>query len=143
VAEVNRSVLVGYAAEQMFALVDHVESYPEFLPWCGGVTLIHRDAQVTRAEIFINYHGIRQSFTTENAKMEPGEMHIRLIEGPFRSLEGGWRFTELAGRGCKVELSLSYDFSSRILEKAIGPVFSHIADTLVDAFARRAEHVHG
>jgi len=127
----------------MFALVDQVESYPEFLPWCGGVTLIHRDAQVTRAEIFINYHGIRQSFTTENAKMEPSEMHIRLIEGPFRSLEGAWRFTELAGRGCKVELSLSYDFSSRILEKAIGPVFSHIADTLVDAFARRAEHVHG
>ena len=141
--EVNRSVLVEYSPEQMFALVDRVEDYPGFLPWCGGITLLHRDADVTRAAILINYHGIRQSFTTENAKQAPGEMRIRLIEGPFRRLEGGWRFTGLAGHGCKVELRLDYDYSSKILEKLIGPVFSHIADTLIDAFVRRAEQVHG
>ena len=141
--EVNRSVLVGYSPEQMFALVDRVEDYPGFLPWCGGITLLHRDADVTRAAILINYHGIRQSFTTENSKQSPNEMQIRLIEGPFRRLDGGWRFTGLAGRGCKVELSLKYEYSSRMLGKLIGPVFSHIADTMIDAFVRRAEQVHG
>jgi ribosome-associated toxin RatA of RatAB toxin-antitoxin module len=142
VPEVNRSVLVGYSPGQMFALVDRVEDYPGFLPWCGGVTLLHRDADVTRAAILINYRGIRQSFTTENAKQAPDEMRIRLLEGPFRSLEGSWRFTGLAGRGCKVELSLNYEYSSRILEKLIGPVFNHIASTLVEAFVKRAGQVY-
>jgi ribosome-associated toxin RatA of RatAB toxin-antitoxin module len=143
VAEVNRSVLVGYAPEQMFALVDAVEEYPRFLPWCGGATVLHRNERITRAAIVINYHGIRQSFTTENTKSEPSEMVIRLVEGPFRTLDGSWHFTGLAGRGCKVELRLHYEFSSRILEKLVGPVFNHIANTLVDAFARRAEKIYG
>src|SRR5689334_5270610 len=76
VPEVNRSVLVEFSPGQMFALVDRVEDYPNFLPWCGGTTLFHRDAGVTRAEIAVNYHGIRQRFTTENAKQEPVEMRI-------------------------------------------------------------------
>ena len=141
--EVSRSVLVGFTPEQMFGLVDAVEDYPRFLPWCGGATVLHRDERITRAAIVINYHGIRQRFTTENAKREPAEMLIRLVEGPFRSLDGGWRFTGLAGHGCKVELNLRYEFSSRILEALVGPVFNHIANTLVDAFARRAEQVYG
>ena len=141
--EVSRSVLVGFTPEQMFGLVDAVEEYPRFLPWCGGATVLHRDERLTRAALLINYHGIRQGFTTENAKREPVEMLIRLVEGPFRSLDGSWRFTGLAGRGCKVELNLRYEFSSRILEKLVGPVFNHIADTLVDAFARRAEQIYG
>jgi ribosome-associated toxin RatA of RatAB toxin-antitoxin module len=143
VPEVNRSVLVGFTPEQMFGLVEAVEDYPKFLPWCGGATVLHRDEHITRAAILINYHGIRQGFTTENAKRAPSEMLIRLVEGPFRSLDGSWRFTGLAGRGCKVELCLRYEFSSRILGKLVGPVFNHIADTLVDAFARRAEQVYG
>lgn len=125
----------------MYALVDAVEDYPRFLPWCGGATVIHRDARVTRATVLINYHGIRQSFTTENAKREPEEMLIRLVEGPFRALDGTWRFAALGERGCKVELKLHYEFSSRILERLVGPVFNRIANTLVDAFARRADEL--
>src|SRR5688572_19490004 len=127
----------------MFALVDAVERYPEFLPWCGGVSLLHRDAQVTRATIRINFHGLKQNFTTENAKRTPSEMRIQLIDGPFRKLEGGWRFTSLAGQGCKVELELSYEYSSRVLEKLVGPVFNRIAATLVEAFVKRAAQVYG
>jgi ribosome-associated toxin RatA of RatAB toxin-antitoxin module len=141
--EVNRSVLVEFTPAQMFALVDAVEDYPGFLPWCGGTTLRHRDAETTRATIQINYHGIRQSFTTENVKRAPHEMLIRLVEGPFRSLDGSWRFGDLAGRGCKIEFTLRYEFASRILEKLVGPVFQRIADTLVEAFVQRASRVYG
>jgi len=142
VPDVSRSVLVGHSPDQMFALVDDVERYPEFLPWCGSTTVLYRDDAVTRAAIQIRFHGIRQSFTTENAKRAPAEMRIRLIEGPFRRLEGGWRFTGLAGQGCKVELNLSYEYSSRMLEKLVGPVFNHIAGTLVEAFVKRAAQIH-
>jgi len=142
VAEVNHSVLVEFTPEQMFSLVDSVEQYPEFLPWCGNTTLIHRDSKTTRATIFINYHGIRQSFTTENIKCAPAEMLLRLIAGPFRSFQGNWRFIDLAGRGCKIEMHLRYEFAGRVLDKIIGPVFHHIASTLVEAFVKRAGQVY-
>jgi ribosome-associated toxin RatA of RatAB toxin-antitoxin module len=142
-AEVNRSVLVAHPAQRMFALVDAVEKYPEFLPWCGGTQLISRDARITRATIQIDYHGIRQSFSTENAKSEPQSMQIKLIEGPFKTLEGSWRFTDLGGDGCKIDLSLRYEFSSRMLEKLVGPVFGYIANNLVDAFVKRAQSIYG
>ena len=142
-AEVNKSVLVAHPASRMFALVDAVEKYPEFLPWCSGTQLLLRDLQITRATIHINYHGIRQSFTTENAKREPQLMQIRLIEGPFNTLHGSWRFSDLGGAGCKVELNLHYEYASHLLEKLVGPVFGYIADNLVDAFVKRAQALHG
>ncbi|MEO7728220.1 MAG: type II toxin-antitoxin system RatA family toxin [Burkholderiales bacterium] len=141
-AQVNKSVLVAYSASSMFELVDAVEKYPEFLPWCAGSVCNFRDEKITRATLQINYRGIRQSFSTENIKIPPQFMQIKLIEGPFRMLEGGWRFTDL-GAGCKIELAMTYEFSSRLLEKLVGPVFGYIANNMVDAFVTRARNVYG
>lgn len=127
----------------MFLLVDTVEKYPEFLPWCGGTELIFRDAHVTRATICIDYRGIRQRFSTENAKDEPRLMQIRLIEGPFKVLEGHWRFMDLGDYGCKIEFRLRYEFASGLFDKLIGPVFGYIANSLVDAFVKRAQNLYG
>jgi ribosome-associated toxin RatA of RatAB toxin-antitoxin module len=140
---VEKSVLVGHSAQQMFALVDAVEAYPEFLPWCDGAKVLHRDENRTRATININYHGAKQSFTTENTKEPPLVMSIRLVEGPFRILDGEWRFNTLAADACKIEFRLRYEFSSRILEMLVGPVFSYIANTLVDSFVQRADKIYG
>lgn len=141
--EVKRSVLVAHPAARMFDLVDAVESYPEFLPWCSGATVQHRDEARTRATLVIHYHGIRHSFTTENLKRPPHEMWIRLVDGPFRSLDGRWCFVALGEDGCRVEFRLHYEFSSRLLEKLVGPVFHYIANTLVEAFVRQAARLDG
>ncbi len=127
----------------MFDLVDEVERYPEFLPWCSGTKVLARDAQRTRATVMINYYGVKQRFTTENAKVPPTEMSIRLVEGPFRVLDGSWRFRALKEDACKIEFVLRYEFSSRLLEKLVGPVFGDIANTLVEAFIQRARQVYG
>lgn len=127
----------------MFALVDAVEAYPQFLPWCSGTDVIHRDDERTRATLHVNYHGVKQSFTTENAKQAPQRMSVRLVRGPFRVLEGEWRFNSLAEHACKVEFRLHYEFSSRLLETLVGRVFSHIASTMVEAFVKRADELHG
>ena len=140
---VEKSVLVGHSAPQMFALVDAVEAYPQFLPWCSGTDVIHRDDERTRATLHVNYHGVKQSFTTENAKEAPQRMSVRLVRGPFRVLEGEWRFQPLAEQACKVEFRLHYEFSSRLLETLVGRVFSHIANTMVEAFVKRADELHG
>jgi ribosome-associated toxin RatA of RatAB toxin-antitoxin module len=141
--QVRKSVLVPYAAADMFALVDEVERYPEFLPWCGGTRVLARDATCTVAAIDINYLGVRQSFTTENTKEGVERMHLRLREGPFRELTGEWVFRALMADACKVELALDYAFANALLEKAVGPVFGTIADTMIDRFVQRADALYG
>ena len=140
-AQVDKTVLVGHSAEHMFSLVDRVEDYTQFLPWCGGVELHQRDESVTEATLHIDYHGIKQKFTTQNLKQFPHSMEIRLKDGPFKHLKGHWRFISLAPDACKVEFSLQYEFSSVLLEKLISPVFSHIANTFVEAFVVRADNL--
>lgn len=140
-AEVRKSVLIEYSAGQMFQLVDQVEEYPQFLPWCGGSELIHRDDTRTVARLHIDYHGIRADFSTENDKQAPHSMKIRLRHGPFSHLDGAWQFRPLGESACKIEFQLRYAFSSRLLEKAVGPIFHHIANTFVDSFVRRAVQV--
>ncbi len=142
-AVVQKSVLVGYSAEQMFALVDTVENYPQFLPWCGGVEVHRRDVQSLEATLNINFHGVRQSFTTENTNSAPSLMKMKLVSGPFKQLDGTWIFKPLRANACKIEFELHYEFSSKILEHLIGPVFSKIANSFVDAFCSRAESIYG
>ena len=142
-ALVEKSVLIEYSAGQMFGLVDRVEDYPQFLPWCGSTELKFRDDKKTVATLHINYHSVKSHFTTENDKEIPSWMNIRLVDGPFRRLEGRWQFKPLAENACKIEFTLSYEFSSKLFEKIIGPVFNHIASTFVDAFVKRAAQVYG
>lgn len=142
-ALVEKSVLVPHSSQQMFDLVDQVENYPQFLPWCGGTDVKWRDDKTTLATILIDFHRVKQSFTTENAKQSPSLMEIKLQDGPFRLLNGSWRFTALSEDACKVEFRLHYEFSSKLLESLVGPVFSHITKNFVDAFVERAEKVYG
>ncbi|MBX3663734.1 MAG: type II toxin-antitoxin system RatA family toxin [Burkholderiales bacterium] len=141
--KVERSALVGYTAREMFALVEDIERYPEFLPWCSGTTVSLRTPEKTNASIQVNYRGVRQSFSTENLKQAPEKMTMKLVEGPFRILDGEWRFTPLTDSACRIDFSLHYEFSSRLLERIAGPVFGHIAGTMMEAFLKRAEQLHG
>jgi ribosome-associated toxin RatA of RatAB toxin-antitoxin module len=142
-ATVQKSVLVPYRAEQMFDLVDGVEAYPKFLPWCSAATILKRAAQETLARLDINYHGVRAHFTTANRRTRPERIVIELRDGPFRRLDGIWLFRALGTAGSKVELEMHYEFATSALERLIGPVFSHIANSFIDAFVRRAEQLHG
>jgi ribosome-associated toxin RatA of RatAB toxin-antitoxin module len=142
-ALVEKTVLIEQSADRMFGLVDRCEDYPTFLPWCSETEVKYRDEHKTVATLHINYHSVKSSFTTQNDKVHPTSMSIRLVDGPFRRLEGSWRFKPLAENACKIEFQLHYEFSSKLFEKVIGPVFNHIANTFVDAFVRRAAQVYG
>jgi ribosome-associated toxin RatA of RatAB toxin-antitoxin module len=138
---VSRSAIMNHSARDMFALVLDVESYPSFLPWCDRASVAERVPGRTVATLRINFHGLKEEFTTEN-RDRPGEsIDMKLVSGPFRSLEGGWRFTPLSGDACKVELDLRYEFAAGLLDTVVGKVFDEIASSLVDAFARRADQL--
>jgi len=140
---VGRSALVNHSAQQMFALVSEIESYPRFLPWCDRARVSERGQGRTVATLRINFRGLKEEFTTENRDLPNERIDMRLVSGPFRSLEGSWRFTPLSDTACKVELDLRYEIASTLLARLIGPVFDEIANSLVDAFARRADEQFG
>jgi len=139
---VTKSVLVPFAPAQMFELVDRVELYPQFLPWCGGARVLEQGENRKTARLDIDYHGVRAHFTTDNVNDRPASIVVTLKDGPFRHLHGEWRFRALGEHGCKVEFALAYEFATNLLDKVIGPVFSHIANTFIDAFVKRAEQVY-
>ncbi|HFD81284.1 MAG TPA: type II toxin-antitoxin system RatA family toxin [Gammaproteobacteria bacterium] len=140
---IHKSALVPYRPEEMFALVDDIESYPLFLPWCKSARVLRRSDDEVEASIEIAKGGVEKEFTTLN-RNHPGKMiEMRLVEGPFRRLEGFWRFEALGEHGCKVSLDLEFDFASRVLGMVVGPVFSQIANSLVDSFQKRAVEVYG
>ena len=142
-AMVQKSLLIERSSQQMFDLVDDVESYPKFLPWCNQTRVEFRDDTKTIATLHIKYHSVKSLFTTENEKEYPSRMTIKLVDGPFRQLEGTWHFRALAENACKIEFQLSYEFSSKLFEKIIGSIFSQIANTFVEAFVKRADAVYG
>jgi len=139
---IERSVLVPYSAERMFRLVEMVDDYPEFLPWCPASQARPLPDGSVEATIEIAFHGVRSRFTTRNVSTHPREIRITLVKGPFRNLSGHWHFLELPQESCKVTLNLEYQFAPGLLGRLIAPVFESIAGSLIDAFARRADSLY-
>ena len=142
-ATVKKSALVLYSAAQMYALVNDIEAYPQFLPWCRSARVVPTGPAELRATIEMAKGGIHKTFTTHNRMRENAQIDIRLIEGPFKQLEGCWRFEVLRIDTSKVLFDMNFEFSNTLLRMAIEPVFKQIANTLVDAFCQRAGDVYG
>lgn len=140
-ARVEKSALVPHAAASMFELVNDVDSYPQFLPWCRSARLLSRTTEELCGEIEVAKAGVRQTFSTCNRLFPHERIEISLKEGPFRRLDGSWQFVALREDACKVMLTLNFEFSNILMDKAFGVVFEQIANTLVDAFCKRAGEV--
>ena len=140
---IDRSALLPYTPEEMFKLVTDVEAYPEFLPWCSGSEILAQEDEGVVACIDFSVGNVSKSFTTRNVHRGCEEISMQLVNGPFSELQGFWRFQRLGEQGCKINLSLHYDFSSRMVGMVVGPVFNTIANSLVDSFTKRAVEIYG
>lgn len=140
---ITKSALVPYSTEQMFQLVDDVDHYPEFLPWCKSAEVIERKSESVEARLDIATSGFSKSFTTLNRLTATETIDMELVEGPFKHLKGTWQFDTLGTEGSKVSLDMSFEFSSKLMGLTLGPAFSKIASTLVDAFIQRAKQTYG
>jgi ribosome-associated toxin RatA of RatAB toxin-antitoxin module len=134
-----RSALVRHSAADMYSLVCDIDSYPEFLPWCDTATISEAAETYQIATITIDRRmkGIR--FTTRNTLVSDESVRMALVDGPFRKLSGLWRFIPLDEASCRVELTMDFEFNSRILGALLGPAFTKICDTMVAAFVKRAD----
>jgi ribosome-associated toxin RatA of RatAB toxin-antitoxin module len=139
----KRNALVPYSARQMFELVNAIEDYPRFLPWCHKSEIISRSETEIVASLDINWKGIHKSFTTRNVLFPYHRVEISLVNGPLHKLDGVWEFIALDEYACKILLDLEFEFTGHFVDKLFQPIFQHIATTLVDAFCKRANELYG
>lgn len=142
-SSVTKTANVSFSAERMYDLVNDIESYPEFLPWCTEAKVYERADQSLKAEVSLATGKIRQSFTTENI-MDPGRrIDIKLVSGPFKYLNGYWTFQDTGDQQCHIRLSMDFEFKNKLLKLTLNPIFNQFVNSLVGAFTQRAESVYG
>ncbi|MGR8980472.1 MAG: type II toxin-antitoxin system RatA family toxin [Gammaproteobacteria bacterium] len=139
---VQKSALVKFSAQQMFDLVNDIESYPKFLPWCSSSRILKREDDVVEAEIVISKGGFKKSFSTRNKVDQGGKITMSLLEGPFTYLEGTWNFMPLREDASKISLDLEFEMPSVLASLAFGTVFNQICNTMVASFTHRAKEVY-
>ncbi len=139
---VERSSLVTYTAAQMFALVNDVASYPEFLPWCVGTRVEEVSASERIAALKVSRGVLRTEFTTRNTLIQDAQIHMRLMHGPFRDLTGEWRFEAIGSRGSRVHFRIEFEFKNRLTATAFNAMFEAICGTIVEAFVKRAQQLY-
>mgnify|MGYP000155923317 CR=1 FL=1 len=142
-AQIERSALVAYSAQQMFDLINDVEAYPQYMDGCVGATVLHSSPEALEARLQLSKAGITQSFVTRNQLEPPHTMTMQLVEGPFSRFEGVWSFKALAEDACKVQLQMDFEFANKVLGLAASKWFESMASSQVDALCVRAKVIYG
>ncbi|ELY4576212.1 type II toxin-antitoxin system RatA family toxin [Cronobacter turicensis] len=140
--QISRTALVPYSAEQMYKLVNDVKSYPEFLPGCVGSRVLESSPSQMTAAVEVSKAGISKTFTTRNTLISNQSILMHLVDGPFKKLMGGWKFTPLTEDACQIEFNLDFEFTNKLIELAFGRVFKELASSMVQAFSQRAKEVY-
>ncbi|TYK66478.1 type II toxin-antitoxin system RatA family toxin [Colwellia echini] len=140
---ISRSALVMHSVDQMYQLINDIPSYPKFLPDCNDSKVISSDDESVTAALLVSKGGLSKWFTTKNTLISNEKIHLSLVDGPFKTLEGYWLLTPLSDDACKVSLELEYEFSSKLVSLAFGKVFGHFSNSLVKVFTQRAKEIYG
>lgn len=140
--QISRTALVPYSAEQMYQLVNDVQSYPEFIPGCTGSRVLESGPTQMTAAVDVSKAGISKTFTTRNTLTSNQSILMHLVDGPFKTLMGGWKFTPLSAEACRIEFQLDFEFTNKLIELAFGRIFKELASNMVQAFTTRAKEVY-
>jgi len=141
--KIKRSAIVPFSAQQIYDLVNDVNAYSEFLPWCASSQILEQSETSMRATLEVQKGKFRQTFTTENSLTAPDSIIMRLLDGPFSKLLGEWHFVALGEDACRVSFELDFAFNNKFLAISLGPLFRKIANTMITAFAQRAKAIYG
>mgnify|MGYP001132897754 CR=1 FL=1 len=139
---IDREAILPFSAEQMFRLVEDIETYPQFLSSCTGSKILSRDGNQIEAELCLSKSGFEQCFSTRNTNLEFESIKLELLDGPFTSLLGEWSFTDFEGLGCKVEFHLTFEMKRSLFQKMISQVVVEASNRLVDAICQRADEIY-
>jgi len=141
--EISKMTVVPYTPEEMYVLVNDIESYPAFLPWCTAAKIFNQKEESMTATLSLALGKIKQSFTTENTMQDGSRIDMQLIDGPFKHLSGYWKFNLEDEHSCHIQLHMNFEFKNKIIKHTLGKAFYKVMDSLVDSFVQRAQQVYG
>ena len=141
--KISKATVVPYTPEEMYVLVNDIESYPAFLPWCSAAKILTQQEESLTATLSLALGKIKQSFTTENTMQDGSRIEIQLIEGPFKHLSGYWKFNPEDEQSCHIQLHMNFEFKNKIIKHTLGKAFYKVMDSLVESFVQRAQQVYG
>lgn len=141
--EIIKTTVVPYTPEEMYVLVNDIESYPIFLPWCTAAKILSQQEERLTATLSLALGKIKQSFTTENTMQNGSKIEMRLIEGPFKHLSGYWKFNLEDEQSCQIQLHMHFEFKNKIIKHTLGKAFYKVMDSLVESFEQRAQQIYG
>ncbi|MFT5427038.1 MAG: ribosome-associated toxin RatA of RatAB toxin-antitoxin module [Gammaproteobacteria bacterium] len=141
--EIIKTTVVPYTPEEMYVLVNDIESYPIFLPWCAAAKILSQQEERLTAKLSLALGKIKQSFTTENIMQDGSKIEMRLIEGPFKHLSGYWKFNQEDEQSCQIQLHMHFEFKNKIIKHTLGKAFYKVMDSLVESFVQRAQQIYG
>ncbi len=140
---IQRELIVPYSATAMFNLVNDIETYPHFLPWCRHARILEQNQNHINATLVLAKGGLHKAFTTHNQLILNQSIGISLIDGPFKQLTGLWQFTALNETECHIHFDLQFEFSTKLISMMFGPLFQQATTTLIDSFQREAQKRYG
>ena len=135
---INKSETINVNIEMIFNLINNVDNYQNFLPWCSNSKIISHDTNIMVAEIEISKSFVNWKFTTENSYQKNHIINLKLLDGPFSHLKGFWKFYKVDGHNTDVKLYLEYEFDNKLIEMSIKPVFYSIMSSILDSFISEA-----
>ena len=141
--EISKTTVVPYTPEEMYVLVNDIESYPAFLPWCTAAKISNQQKESLTASLSLAVGKIKQSFTTENTMQDGSRINMHLIEGPFKHLSGYWKFNPEDEQSCHIQLHMNFEFKNKIIKHTLGKVFYKVMDSMVESFVQRAQQIYG
>ena len=141
--EISKTTVVPYTSDEMYVLVNDIESYPIFLSWCTEAKILSHQEESLTASLSLALGKIKQSFTTENTMQDGSRIDMKLIEGPFKHLTGYWRFIQEDDQSCHVHLHMHFEFKNKIIKHTLGKAFYKVMDSLVESFVQRAQQIYG
>jgi len=141
--EISKRTVVPYTPEEMYVLVNDIESYPAFLPWCTAAKISNQQKESLTASLSLAVGKIKQSFTTENTMQDGSRINMQLIEGPFKHLSGYWKFNPEDEQSCHIHLHMNFEFKNKIIKHTLGKVFYKVMDSMVESFVQRAQQIYG
>ncbi len=140
---IHRSAIVNYSPEQLYDLVNNINEYKNFVPWCVD-SIVHTQTETEmRATLTFSAKGIKKSFTTLNKLTTNTAIEMNLIDGPFKYLHGIFKFERRDNNKTEITFDLSFELSNKIFAMMYGPLFQQVAASLVDAFVKRAKEIYG
>lgn len=140
---ISRDLIVPYSAEAMFDLVNQIEAYPKFLPWCRHARILEQGEHYLQATLVLAKGGLHKAFTTRNTLQPHHQIDIALVDGPFKALSGHWHFEALTQQECHIHFELQFEFSTKLLAAMFGAIFHQAVNTLIDSFRKEAQTRYG